>query len=71
MTETAEPLAPTQHRIDRTSTPVIRAEGIWKVFGPNPDRLVGSEDAYLPRGELREKTGCVVAVRDVSFEVRR
>ncbi|HLG07709.1 MAG TPA: glycine betaine/L-proline ABC transporter ATP-binding protein, partial [Gaiellaceae bacterium] len=70
MTETAETaLAPTEHRIDRTSPPVIRAAGVWKVFGPNPERLVGSPDAELPRGELREKTGCVVAVRDVSIEV--
>jgi glycine betaine/proline transport system ATP-binding protein len=70
MTETAETaLAPTQHRIDRTSPPVIRATGVWKVFGPSPEKLVGSPDAYLPRGELREKTGCVVAVRDVSIEV--
>ena len=70
MTETAETAAaPTQHRIDYTSPPVIRAEGVWKVFGPNPGRLVGSEDALLPRGELRDKTGCVVAVRDVSIEV--
>jgi glycine betaine/proline transport system ATP-binding protein len=49
---------------------VIRADGVWKVFGPHPERLVDSPDALLPRGELREKTGCVVAVRDVSFEVR-
>ena len=70
MTETAEtPLASTQHRIDYTSPPVIRAAGVWKVFGPNPERLVGSPDAFLTRRELREKTGCVVAVRDVSFEV--
>lgn len=70
MTETAETAAaPTQHRIDDMSPPVIRAEGVWKVFGPNPDRLVGSPDAHLPRGELRDKTGCVVAVRDVSIEV--
>ena len=62
-------LTPTQHRIDRTSPPVIRAEGVWKVFGPRGERLVGSNDALLPRGELREKTGCVVAVRDVSIEV--
>ena len=62
-------VAPTQIRIDRTGPPVIRAEGIWKVFGPRGERLVGSPDAYLPRGELREKTGCVVAVRDVSIEV--
>ena len=70
MTETAETAAaPTQHRIDYTSPPVIRADGVWKVFGPNPGRLVGSPDALLPRGELRDKTGCVVAVRDVSIEV--
>jgi glycine betaine/proline transport system ATP-binding protein len=70
MTDTAEPaLEPPQHRVDRKSAPVIRASGIWKVFGPNPERLVGSEDALLPRAELREKSGNVVAVRDVSLEV--
>ena len=57
--------APALDRIDRTGPPVIRAQGVWKVFGPRGERLVGSEDAYLPRGQLREKTGCVVAVRDV------
>jgi glycine betaine/proline transport system ATP-binding protein len=50
--------------------PVIRAEGVWKVFGPHPERLVNSPDALLPRGELRKKTGCVVAVRDVSLEIQ-
>jgi glycine betaine/proline transport system ATP-binding protein len=70
MTETAEtPLEAEKHRIDYSSPPVIRTEGVWKVFGPNPDRLVGSPDADLPRGELRAKTGCVVAVKDVSIEV--
>ena len=62
-------VAPTHDRIDRTGPPVIRAQGVWKVFGPRGERLVGSPDALLPRGELREKTGCVVAVRDVSIEV--
>ena len=70
MTETAETAAaPTQHRIDYTSPPVIRAEGVWKVFGPHGERLVGSPDADLPRAEQRAKTGCVVAVKDVSLEV--
>jgi glycine betaine/proline transport system ATP-binding protein len=69
MTDTAEAPAPTKHRIDRTGTPVIRASGIWKVFGPNPERIVGSEDADLPRAELRAKSGNVVAVKDVSLEV--
>jgi glycine betaine/proline transport system ATP-binding protein len=49
--------------------PLVSAKGVWKVFGPNGDRLVGSPDADLPRAELREKTGCVVAVRDVSIEI--
>jgi glycine betaine/proline transport system ATP-binding protein len=69
MTDTAEAPAPTKHRIDRTGTPVIRASGIWKVFGPNPERLVGSDEADLPRAELRAKSGNVVAVKDVSLEV--
>jgi glycine betaine/proline transport system ATP-binding protein len=70
MTETDQIApAPAPDRIDRTGAPVIRAEGVWKVFGPHPERLVESEDALLPRRELRAKTGCVVAVRDVSLEV--
>src|SRR3990172_5916754 len=69
MTETADALATQKHQVDRSGPPVIRASGIWKVFGPNPERLVGSEDALLSRAALREKTGNVVAVRDVSLEV--
>jgi glycine betaine/proline transport system ATP-binding protein len=42
---------------------------VWKVYGPKAERIVGSEDAKLPRAELLEKTGCVAAVRDVSFDV--
>jgi glycine betaine/proline transport system ATP-binding protein len=69
MSEAGIAVAPAESRVDRKKPPVIRAEGIWKVFGPRGERLVGSPDAFLPRGELREKTGCVVAVRDVSLEV--
>ncbi len=57
------------HRVDRSGRPVIRAEGIWKIFGPHAERIVGTADADLSRGELRAKTGCVAAVRDVSIEV--
>jgi glycine betaine/proline transport system ATP-binding protein len=55
--------------IDRTGTPLLEARGVWKVFGPHAERLLGSGDVELPRRELRAKTGCVVAVRDVSIEV--
>ena len=49
--------------------PAISVEGLWKVFGPHPERLVDSPDADLSRSELRAKTGCTVAVKDVSFDV--
>src|SRR3954454_23119001 len=57
------------HRVDRSARPLIRAEGVWKIFGPHAERLVGSPEADLPRGELRAQTGWVGAVRDVSVEV--
>lgn len=53
----------------RSGEPLIRASGVWKIFGPRADRIIGTPDADLPRSELRAKTGCVAAVRDVSFEV--
>jgi len=53
----------------RSAEPVIRARGVWKIFGPGADRIIGTPDAGLSRRELREKTGCVAAVRDVSFDV--
>ncbi len=42
---------------------------MWKVFGPNAEKIIGSEDAKLSRAELRTKTGNTIAVRDVSFDV--
>jgi glycine betaine/proline transport system ATP-binding protein len=57
------------HKVDRSGRPLIRAEGIWKIFGPHAERIVGTAEADLPRGELRARTGCVAAVRDVSIEV--
>ena len=47
----------------------VSCRNVWKVYGPKAERIVGSEDAKLPRAELLEKTGCVAAVRDVSFDV--
>ena len=49
--------------------PLIHADGVWKVFGPRADRIVGTPDADLPRSELRAKTGCIAAVKNVSLDV--
>ncbi|MDX3055952.1 glycine betaine/L-proline ABC transporter ATP-binding protein [Streptomyces sp. NE06-03E] len=51
--------------------PVFSVKNLWKVFGPKADRIPGSEHADLPPAELRERTGCTAAVRDVSFDVEK
>jgi glycine betaine/proline transport system ATP-binding protein len=53
----------------RTGEPLISATGVWKIFGPHADRIIGSPEADLSRTALRAQTGCVAAVRDVSIEV--
>ena len=53
----------------RSGEPLIHLEGVWKIFGPNADKVIGTPDAELPRSELRAKTGCIAAVKDVSLEV--
>jgi glycine betaine/proline transport system ATP-binding protein len=42
---------------------------LWKIFGDKADKIIGSPDADLSRKELQAKTGCVTAVKDVSFDV--
>jgi glycine betaine/proline transport system ATP-binding protein len=54
---------------DRNGEPLLRAEGVWKLFGRNADKVIGTPDADLSRAELRDKTGCIAAVRDISLEV--
>ncbi|MEX0753696.1 MAG: glycine betaine/L-proline ABC transporter ATP-binding protein [Actinomycetota bacterium] len=48
---------------------MLSCRDVWKVYGPKAERIIGSPDANLARAELLEKTGCVAAVRDVSFDV--
>ena len=47
----------------------ISVRSMWKVFGPKADTVVGSDKADLSRADLLAQTGCVAAVRDVSFDV--
>lgn len=51
------------------STVSISVRGLWKVYGPKAERVVGSPDADLPRAELEARTGCVVAMRDIDMDV--
>ena len=49
----------------------IVCSNIWKVFGPNEKSVLSKLDKNLSRSEVQEKTGHVVAVKDVSFSVQR
>jgi glycine betaine/proline transport system ATP-binding protein len=52
-----------------TEDPAVHVEGLWKIFGPRADKIIGTDEANLSRKELQEKTGHVVGIRDVSFDV--
>jgi glycine betaine/proline transport system ATP-binding protein len=54
---------------ERATDVTVSCRGVWKVYGPGADRIVGSPEADMSRAELLQKTGCVAAVRDVSFDV--
>ena len=41
------------------ASPAAAGEGLWKIFGPSADKIIGTPDADLSRKELQEKTGCV------------
>ena len=49
----------------------IVCTNIWKVFGPNEKNILTDLDKNLTRSEVQEKTGHVVAVKDVSFSVQK
>ncbi|QKW10424.1 glycine betaine/L-proline ABC transporter ATP-binding protein [Streptomyces sp. NA04227] len=52
--------------------PVFSVRNLWKVFGPKAERIPGDASlSDLSAEELRERTSCTAAVRDVSFDVRK
>ncbi|WP_251094613.1 glycine betaine/L-proline ABC transporter ATP-binding protein [Streptomyces sp. Caat 7-52] len=55
-----------------TAESVFSVSGLWKVFGPKPERVPADPAlSALDPAELRARTGCTAAVRDVSFDVRK
>ncbi len=71
MTEVATQDADTQTASDRSATSsTIAVKHLWKVFGPAEHKVIGTPDADLSRDELKAKTGSMIAIRDVSFDVK-
>ncbi len=51
--------------------PRIDVRGLWKVFGPAPEKLVDALEHGASKEEVLGSTGHVLAVRNVSFSVQR
>ncbi len=49
----------------------IICNNVWKIFGSNEKNTLSNLDINLSRAEVQEKTGHVVAVKDVSFSIKR
>ncbi|MFW5685207.1 MAG: quaternary amine ABC transporter ATP-binding protein, partial [Spirochaetota bacterium] len=48
----------------------VRVDGLWKVFGRNPEQVLAPGLRDLSKSQIQERTGNVVGLRDVSFEVK-
>jgi glycine betaine/proline transport system ATP-binding protein len=54
------------------SPPVtLSCRNIWKIFGPQPERAREMARAGATKAEILDQSGHVIAVQDVSFEVRQ
>ena len=63
---TAVAAPPTPSRSDAE----LSVEGLWKVFGAKASDVACDESMErLSVQDIKKKTGCAVAVRDVSFDV--
>jgi glycine betaine/proline transport system ATP-binding protein len=56
---------------NNNSVSKISCRGIWKVFGPHSDRIMATLDENSARREVQERTGHVIGVKNVSFDVQQ
>ena len=49
----------------------IRVENLWNVFGQDLERIMQPDWQHLNKSEIQEKTGCVIALKNVNFTVHR
>ena len=54
-----------------TEATKIVCNNVWKIFGPNPQKILASLDNSQSRAEVQEKTGHVIAVKNVSFSIEK
>lgn len=52
-----------------TEKEIICCQNLWKIFGPDPDRIIDNKKHGENKQQILEETGHVIAVKDVSFSV--
>jgi glycine betaine/proline transport system ATP-binding protein len=54
------------------SPPVaVSCRRLWKIFGPHPAQAKAEAERGVSKAEILDRSGHVIAVRDVSFDVRQ
>ena len=51
--------------------PFVEVRDVWKVFGKDPKRILKPTYRDLSKEEILDKTGAVLAMRDISFRVEK
>ena len=62
---------PSENMSGAVEPPLITIKNLWKVFGRDPRRVMGSKYRDLGKEEIQKKTGCVVGLRDINLEVKK
>lgn len=50
---------------------VVEVKNLYKIFGPNPDKVFPMLEKGKSKSEILEKTGCTVAIDNANFQVKR
>ena len=53
-----------------TSTPVIKCESVYKIFGANADKMLQNSNGNVDAKKFQD-AGCIVGVNNASFEVSK
>lgn len=49
----------------------ITINDLWKVYGKDPKRILGSDYKNKSKDTIQEETGCIVAMREISLEIKK
>ena len=56
---------------DISTNSQIVIKDLWKVFGRDSKRVLGKKYKDLGKEEIREKTGCIIGLREINLEIKK